>query len=50
MDKKSKFLIAIFIIIMLISIFFTYQRAFVDKDFEIISSEEETGEEVNFEE
>ncbi len=41
MDKKSKILIVIFVIAIFFSIFFTYKRAFVDRNFEIISSEEE---------
>lgn len=40
MDKKSKTAILIFFIIVCISIFFTYKRAFIDQDFEIISNEE----------
>lgn len=40
MDKKSKYLIIVFVVLILISIFFTYKRSFVDKNFEIISEEE----------
>ena len=39
MDKKSKVLIIIFIIIMLVSIFFTYKRSFLDQNFIIIKEE-----------
>ncbi len=41
MDKNSKILITVFVLIALASIFFTYKRAFMDKDFEVINSEEE---------
>ena len=40
MDKKSKILIAIFVVLVIVSIFLTYKRAFVDRDFDIINSEE----------
>lgn len=39
MDKKSKVLIIVFVVIILISIFFTYKRAFLDRNFEIINLE-----------
>jgi len=48
-DKNSKILIIIFVLVILASIFLTYKRAFIDKDFEVIYSEEEeeeTGEEL----
>lgn len=45
MDKKSKILIIIFIITILVSIFLTYQRSFIDQNFIIIESEEEIEEE-----
>lgn len=40
MDKKSKILIVGFIILIMISIGFTYSRAFVDQDFEIVGFED----------
>lgn len=43
MDKNSKFLIVIFIIIVLTSIFFTYKRSFIDRNF-VIEEEEAEGE------
>lgn len=43
MDKKSKFLIVIFVIAIFVSVFFTYKRAFLDKNFTIV--EEEVAEE-----
>jgi len=45
MDKKSKILIIVFVIIMLVSIFLTYKRSFVDKNFIIEESEKEELEE-----
>ncbi len=45
MDKKSKVLILILILAILISLFFTYKRAFVDKHFKIIDSEDNLTEE-----
>ncbi len=39
MDKKSKILVGIFILILIVSIFLTYQRAFVDKNFEVLQLE-----------
>ncbi len=42
-NKKSKILIAVFILAIFVSIFFTYKRSFVDKSFLIF--EEETSEE-----
>ncbi|MFZ2150021.1 MAG: hypothetical protein WAV15_02600 [Minisyncoccia bacterium] len=35
MDNKSKTLIAIFILIVLVSVFFTYKRSFIDGNFTI---------------
>ena len=49
MDKSSKILIIVFILVILASIFFSYRRAFIDKDFEVMYSEgteEEVEEEV----
>lgn len=40
MDRKSKYLIAIFIVFILASVFLTYKRSFIDRDFEIINEEE----------
>lgn len=40
MDSKSKYLIAGFIVLVLISVYLTYKRSFVDQNFEIISEEE----------
>ena len=45
MDRKSKILIIVFIILVVISIFFTYKRSFLDRDFIIFEEEtEEVGE------
>ena len=41
MDKNSKVLIIVFVIVIVVSVFFTYKRAFIDKNFEVIYSEEE---------
>jgi hypothetical protein len=43
MDKNSKILILVFIAVILVSIFLTYKRAFVDRDFEILEEEAEEG-------
>jgi len=40
MERKSKYLVGLFIIIIVVSVFLTYKRSFVDHDFEIISEEE----------
>jgi len=40
MDKKSKILIFIFLLIVLASVFLTYKRSFLDRNFEIINSED----------
>lgn len=48
MDKKSKILIVVFIIIIFVSIFLTYKRAFIDKNFTVVegeSTQEEVAEE-----
>jgi len=48
MDKKSKILIVIFVVVILVSIFFTYKRAFIDRNFTIVEeevAEDEVGEE-----
>lgn len=50
MDKKSKVLIILFIITIFISIFFTYKRSFMDRDFLIIEEEVVTEEEDGVEE
>lgn len=50
MDKKSKVLIIVFIITIFVSIFFTYKRSFVDRNFLIIEEEEEILEEEPVEE
>jgi len=42
MDKKSKILVVVFIILILFSIYLTFKRAFVDKNFDIINTEEES--------
>lgn len=39
MDRKSKILIIVFIVAILVSIFFTYKRAFVDRNFIIVAEE-----------
>ena len=44
MDKKSKILIVIFVLVIFVSIFFTYKRSFIDQNF--IIPEEEDSEEV----
>ena len=35
-DKKSKILIVIFVVVILFSIFFTYKRAFIDRNFIVV--------------
>jgi len=35
MDRKSKILVIVFVIIIFASVFLTYKRSFVDRDFEI---------------
>ncbi len=50
MDKKSKVLIILFIITILISVFFTYKRSFIDRNFLIIEEEEVAEEETTEEE
>lgn len=42
MEKRSKILLFIFVVITICSVYLTYRRAFIDRDFEIINSEEET--------
>lgn len=44
MDRKSKILILIFIVGVFVSIFFTYKRSFLDRDF-IIFEEQSSDEE-----
>ena len=41
MDKKSKILLLFIFTIIIISVYLTYQRAFIANDYEIISSPEE---------
>jgi len=41
MEKKSKILITVFILAILISILFTYKRSFVDRNFILIEEEVE---------
>jgi len=41
MDKKSKILLVIMTILLLLSIFFTYVRTIVNKDFEVYREESE---------
>lgn len=43
MDKKSKILVGLLVVAILISVFFTYYRSFVSRDF-IITEEEAEGE------
>mgnify|MGYP001599454962 CR=1 FL=1 len=50
MDNKSKILIIIFIIIIFVSIFLTYKRSFIDKNFIITEEEAEEEAEVGVEE
>jgi len=38
MDKKNKFLLVAFLLLVILSIFLTYKRSFIDRDFEIIDS------------
>ena len=45
MDRKSKILILIFVLVTLVSIFFTYKRSFVDRNFIILEGEDATEEE-----
>ena len=40
MDKKSKILIAIFCVAILVSILFTYKRSFLDRNFAIVEEDE----------
>ena len=42
MDKKSKILIAVFVVLIIISVFLTYKRAFIDRNFEIINGKTTT--------
>lgn len=50
MDKNSKILIVIFVVLIFVSIFFTYKRAFIDRDFIILEeAEEDVVDEDNFE-
>lgn len=44
MDNKSKILTGVFILIIFVSIFFTYKRSFIDQSF--IITEEEVVEEL----
>ena len=48
-DKKSKILILVFVLVILLSIFLTYKRSFVDQNFIIVEEEEEefSGEEAS---
>jgi len=39
MDKKSKILVMFFVVFIFVSIFFTYKRAFLDKNFIIVEEE-----------
>jgi len=41
MDTKSKILVGVLLVAILVTIFLTYQRSFVDKDFVITIEEEE---------
>ncbi len=41
MDKKSKILLATFFILFIISLFFTYYRTMVVRDYEVINSNED---------
>ena len=40
MDRRSKYLIAGFIVLIAVSVSLTYKKSFVDQNFEIISEEE----------
>lgn len=42
MDNKSKVLFVVFFIFLAFSIFFTYKKYMIDKNFEIIESETTT--------
>ena len=44
MGKQSKILVVTFIVMVLVSIFFTYKRAFIDRNFIVV--EEEVEEEI----
>lgn len=41
MDKKSKILIVFLILSVIFSIYLTYKRSFIDRDFDIINSAED---------
>ena len=41
MDKKSKILLVLFFALLIASVFFTYKRTMLDKDFYITNSSEE---------
>ena len=41
MSKQSKILVVTFVVMVLVSIFFTYKRSFLDRDFLIIQEEAE---------
>lgn len=43
MDKKSKVLLFIFFIALAISIVMTYKRTMIDRDFEVIDTQAQTG-------
>ncbi len=40
MDRNSKILLTVLIILLIASIFFTYYRFFITKDFTVLESEE----------
>ena len=46
MEKKSRVLVLIFLVAILVSIFLVYKRSFVDKDFIIEETTEEIAEEM----
>ncbi len=41
MDKKSKILLVILLLLTAVSVYLTYERAFITKDFEIINEVQE---------
>lgn len=43
MDNKSKILLTVLVVLILVSLFLTYYRSFISRDYEIIQSEEKQG-------
>jgi hypothetical protein len=45
MDKNSKILIIVFVIVIVVSVFFTYKRAFIERNYEVIPVAEDSQDE-----